>query len=164
MATASACAALVDVMPDVLRLRRTLAAAPQVPGTAVLAAVLQLGHPRVSELADHLHLDLSTVSRKVAHLRDLHLVEAAPHPLDGRAQQLTVTPAGLDELRRVRRSLVDDLVRRLAGWDDADVATLTTLLGRLADDAAPPPARAACPAAPPPPAGTTRSPHLQETA
>ena len=132
MVSPRACAELVDVFPDVLRLKRAIAVtAATTPTTAVLAAVLELERPRVSELAEHLHLDMSTVSRHVAHLRRRSLLDACPDPADGRSQRLTVTEAGVAELRRSRRAMVAELVRRLADWDDADVIDLTTLLGRL---------------------------------
>ena len=137
MATAQACAALVEVVPDVLRLKRTLATAPAAAGAATLAAVVELGSPRVSELAEHLHLDMSTVSRQVTHLRERHLLRAYPHPLDGRAQQLSVTAEGVAELHRSRRALVGELAVRLADWDDADVESLAHLLARLSREGAP---------------------------
>ena len=137
MATPHACAALVDVFPDVLRLKRTLVTASSVQGSAALAAVAELEHPRVSELAEHLHLDLSTVSRQVAQLRHRGLLGACPDPADGRSQQLTLTDEGRVELRRTRRALVGELAQRLSDWDDADVKALAGLLARLSRTSAP---------------------------
>jgi DNA-binding MarR family transcriptional regulator len=131
MATPHACATLVDVVPDVLRLKRALADATAISGTATLTTVAALGHPRVSELAEHLHLDVSTVSRKVTALRQRGLMEALPDPDDGRSQHLSLTSAGVEELRRTRSVLLDVLVERLADWEDDDVETLAVLLGRL---------------------------------
>ncbi|WP_432562367.1 MarR family winged helix-turn-helix transcriptional regulator [Kineococcus sp. SYSU DK003] len=148
MATPHACATLVDAFPAVLRFKRALVATTAVYGTAPLAAVAELGHPRVSELAEHLRLDVSTVSRQVAHLRQRGLLEATPDPVDGRSQQLSLTAAGLDELRRSRRALVEDITGRLADWDDADVETLAELLGRLGAD---PPTGTGAPAGAPAP-------------
>ena len=131
MATPHACAALVDVFPDVLRLKRTLVTASSVQGSAALAAVAELEHPRVSELAEHLHLDLSTVSRQVAQLRHRGLLGACPDPADGRSQQLTLTDEGRVELRRTRRALVGELAECLSDSDDADVKALVGLLVRI---------------------------------
>jgi DNA-binding MarR family transcriptional regulator len=131
MATAHACAALVGVLPGLLRVKRSVVGTSGSQGFAVLDAVRHFRRPRVSEVADHLALDLSTVSRQVAHLRHRGLLAACPDPDDGRSQRLTVTTAGINELRRYRHDLVDRLVERLADWDDADVDTLTTLLSRL---------------------------------
>jgi len=136
MATPQACAALVDVFPDVLRLKRAITTtASATPATAVLVAVQDLQRPRVSELAEHLHLDLSTVSRQVTHLRQRHLLDACADPTDGRSQRLSVTEEGLAELRRSRRAMVAELAQHLADWDDTDVDALTTLLSRLSRSA-----------------------------
>ncbi|WP_432515119.1 MarR family winged helix-turn-helix transcriptional regulator [Kineococcus sp. SYSU DK001] len=141
MATPHACAALVDVFPDLLRARRTLVGTLNTPGLAALAVVQQRGPLRISELAEHLSLDLSTVSRQVAHLRAKGLLVATPDPDDGRSQRLTVTDDGIEELRRFRRTLVGRLVQHLDAWPDDEVDDLTRLLGRLAgtsDISAPP--------------------------
>jgi DNA-binding MarR family transcriptional regulator len=131
MATAHACAALVGVLPGLLRVKRSMVGSSGSQGFALLDAVRHFRRPRVSEVADHLALDLSTVSRQVAQLRQRGLLTACPDPEDGRSQRLTVTAAGMDELRRYRHDLVDRLVERLADWDDTDVDTLTALLSRL---------------------------------
>lgn len=134
MATPHACAALVDVFPDLLRTRRTLVGSTHTPAVVALAVVLQRGPLRVSEVAEHLSLDLSTVSRQVTHLKTKGLLTSEPDPVDGRSQRLSVTEAGIEELRTFRRSVVDRLVEHLDGWDDGDVDDLTRLLGRLTHD------------------------------
>lgn len=131
MATPHACAALVDVFPDLLRARRTLVGTTNTPAVATLAVVRQHGPLRISEVAEHLSLDLSTVSRQVAHLRQKGLLDSSPDPDDGRSQRLTVTADGVEELRSFRRAVVDKLVAHLDDWPDDDVGDLTRLLGRL---------------------------------
>lgn len=131
MATPHACAALVGVLPTLLRVKRSVVGTSGSEGVAVLDAVRHFRRPRVSEVADHLALDVSTVSRQVAHLRQRGLLNACPDPQDGRSLRLTVTPAGMDALRHYRHELVDRLVERFADWEDADVDSLTALLARL---------------------------------
>lgn len=138
MASPHACAALVDQFPHLARSKRVLVGSHPGAATAALAAVVATGPARVSEVAEQMGLDLSTVSRQVAHLRREGLVEATPDASDGRSQRLTATPAGLALLRAERRRLVDALSTRLTGWDDADLGALTGLLDRLADDLARP--------------------------
>ncbi|WP_432561159.1 MarR family winged helix-turn-helix transcriptional regulator [Kineococcus sp. SYSU DK003] len=142
MVTAHACAALVDVFPDLLRARRALVATPNTPAVATLATVHQRGSLRLTEVAEHLSLDLSTVSRQVAHLRRKGLLTACPDPDDGRSQRLSVTEAGVEELRAFRRACVDKLVEGLGDWRDDEVGDLTRLLGKLARTAAASPATA----------------------
>ena len=156
MATAHACAALVDVFPDLLRTKRVLVGTLNVPTLLTLATVHQHGAMRLTEVAEHLALDLSTVSRQVAHLRREGLLDSSPDPADGRSQRLSVTAEGVQQLRAHRRGAVDRLVERLAAWPDEDVGDLTRLLTRLARTTDP----ASTPAAPPAP--DTRHHHVQE--
>ncbi|NIZ92860.1 MarR family winged helix-turn-helix transcriptional regulator [Kineococcus rubinsiae] len=137
MATPHACAGLVDVLPGLLRARRAIVGSTPAPSTATLAAVHESGTPRVSEVAETLGLDLSTVSRQVTHLRQRGLLTAVPDPQDGRSQRLSLTETGVAELRSHRRHLVDTLVARLADWDDAEIDLLARLLDRLARAGAP---------------------------
>ncbi|NAZ86076.1 MarR family winged helix-turn-helix transcriptional regulator [Kineococcus indalonis] len=136
MATATACAELVAVFPHLMRARRHLAGAASLPTTAALAVVHQHGSPRMTEVAENLGLDLSTVSRHVAHLRAKGLLEASPDPDDGRSQRLTVTGAGEAELNAQRDRVVAALVAGLADWDDAEIGDLTRLLQKFADTTA----------------------------
>jgi len=165
MATPHTCAALVDVFPDLLRARRTLIGSTHTPTVATLAVVHQRGSLRISEVAEHLSLDLSTVSRQVTHLRGRGLLEARPDPADGRSQRLTVTEAGIEELRGFRRGLVDKLVDHLDDWDDDDVENLTELLARLArTELCTPGPPAPTPPATTPPAEVTKEKQLQGNA
>lgn len=89
------------------------------------------GPLRASDVVARLGLDKSTVSRQVASLVDLGLVDRAADPDDGRAQVLSTSEEGharLSELRDARRARWE---ADLSGWDTTDVATLATLLGRL---------------------------------
>lgn len=138
MATPHACAALADVFPDLLRTRRALVGTQNTPAIVALTVVLQHGPLRISEVADHLALDLSTVSRQISHLRQRGLLDSSPDPADGRSQRLSVTPAGLDELRTFRRAVVGRLVDHLDDWGDDEVEQLTRLLGRLTRPEPPP--------------------------
>ena len=69
---------------------------PDLDGAAYgLLALLQDGGPlRASDLVARLGLDKSTVSRQVASLVDLGLVDRAADPDDGRAQVLTPSAEG----------------------------------------------------------------------
>jgi len=137
MATPHACAALVDVFPVLLRSKRRFAGTTTTPPLVTLALLLEHGPLRMSEVAEQLFLDLSTVSRQVTHLRQKGLVDSTPDPDDGRSQRVTITPAGVAELRSHRRAVVGRLVDRLADWDDAEIADLTRLLEKLSRDTSP---------------------------
>ena len=89
------------------------------------------GPLRASDVVVRLGLDKSTVSRQVASLVDLGMVDRAADPADGRAQVLSTSAEGhrrLSELREARRARWE---ADLADWPTSDVATLAELLNRL---------------------------------
>lgn len=98
---------------------------------AVLLLLDDAGPLRASDLVVRLGMDKSTVSRQVAALVDLGLVERTADPLDGRARALAITAEGhrrLGDLRAERRARWQ---ADLADWDPADVAALASLLDRV---------------------------------
>ena len=111
----------------------------QVPGQRAEYAVLPLlvtlaesGPMRSSDLAEAVFSDRSTVSRQVAHLVELGLVERCPDPADRRACRLVVTEAGAKTLDLHRRSSDDYLARLTGEWSARDLHTLAALVDRLA--------------------------------
>lgn len=129
MATAAACTALADAFADLTRSKRTILGDTRAAsGLALLAAVGHLDRPRASDLADHLGLDLSTVSRHVAGLRRQGYLCSAPSEGDARSQPLVLTPEGAAELDRRRQALAGRLVAQLGSWDDGEVTSLADLL------------------------------------
>ena len=106
---------------------------PELDGAAygLLSLLQDAGSLRASELVTRIGLDKSTVSRQVAHLVELGLIDRAADPVDGRAQVLTPSPEGaarLARIRDVRRARWED---DLSDWPASDVATLADLLRRL---------------------------------
>ncbi|TQN41067.1 DNA-binding MarR family transcriptional regulator [Blastococcus colisei] len=106
---------------------------PDLDGAAYgLLALLQDSGPlRASDLVTRLGLDKSTVSRQVAHLVDLGLVDRAADPVDGRAQVLTPSAEGSARLSRIREVRRARWESDLGDWPPADVAQLAELLARL---------------------------------
>jgi DNA-binding MarR family transcriptional regulator len=87
---------------------------------------------RVTDLAELLGVDAPTVTRKIQQLEREKLVARQADPDDGRATRIMLTEAGRRTLQRVldaRREWYDRLVD---GWDDAELATFATLLGKFA--------------------------------
>jgi DNA-binding MarR family transcriptional regulator len=89
------------------------------------------GPLRASDVVARLGLDKSTVSRQVASLVDLGLVDRAADPDDGRAQVLSTSAEGHRRLSRLRDARRARWEADLADWETADVATLAQLLSRL---------------------------------
>src|SRR6201988_321241 len=91
-----------------------------------------LSHPiSVVELAGLVGRDHSTVSRQVAKLEALGLVDRQGAKGNQRVRRLAPTAAGRKMLKRfstARRKFLDE---RLSGWTDAERSTLLDLLRRL---------------------------------
>ena len=93
------------------------------------------GTVRMTDLAEAMDLDTSTVSRQLQQLDKAGLVQRSRHPDDGRAQAVAITPAGgalLDQAHHERMQFIAD---RTADWDRKDLATLTRLLSTFAGSA-----------------------------
>ena len=108
-------------------------------GYAVLVTVVDLGarQPdgvRASEVAAAVGLHKSTMSRNIADLERLGLVERVPDPTDARARLLRLTDAGSEAVERSRTGRRRRLAAQMEGWSAADVRQLGTLLQRLNDE------------------------------
>lgn len=89
---------------------------------------------RTSDLAETLHLDISTVSRQIATLVKHGFVERTADPNDARAAVLSLTTSGevlLDDVRADRDRWLRDL---LAHWSTADIDAFGGYLDRFASD------------------------------
>lgn len=88
---------------------------------------------RLSDIAQSLHLDASTVSRHVKQLLGKGLIESITDPVDGRARLVRISKAGRKVLTTTiehRRLIVNEA---LTDWPEADRTTLRDLLNRLTD-------------------------------
>src|SRR5436305_2748020 len=106
-------------------------------GYLTLGRLYDAGTARMSDLANVLGLDLSTVSRQVRALEELGLVGRTSDPDDRRAFLLESTDAGRALVTAVKEKFSQLVDVALAAWSDQDRHTLTALLGRLADDLRP---------------------------
>ncbi|MGY1610299.1 MULTISPECIES: MarR family winged helix-turn-helix transcriptional regulator [unclassified Geodermatophilus] len=97
----------------------------------LLALLADTGPLRASDLVARLGLDKSTVSRQVASLVALGMVDREPDPGDGRAQVLRPSAEGAERLSRIRDARRARWEADLSGWPADDVATLAELLARL---------------------------------
>jgi DNA-binding MarR family transcriptional regulator len=108
-------------------------------GFTALAAIHGHGPLRVSEVAEHLGVDLSVASRQVAALDAAGHVERGADRRDRRAQLVSATDRGERALRDSHRRMVDAIAHALGDWSEDDVETLTKGLDRLRASFAPVP-------------------------
>ncbi|HLM03880.1 MAG TPA: MarR family transcriptional regulator [Blastococcus sp.] len=106
---------------------------PDLDGAAfgLLALLEDAGPLRAGDVVARLGLDKSTVSRQVASLVDLGLVDRSPDPVDGRAQVLTPSAEGSARLARIRSARRARWEDDMSDWPEEDVARLAELLARL---------------------------------
>ena len=100
----------------------------------VLRLLDTTGPAGINEIADHLRLDASTVTRQVLAMESAGLVTRERDPLDGRRAVVTGTPAGVAALAQTRSARAEVYADVLADWDAADREHLAALLTRLNDD------------------------------
>ena len=99
---------------------------------ALLVLTDRRGPIGVVDLADRIGRDYTTVSRQMAKLEQLGLVERRAGA-DRRVREAVVTPAG-----KAMNDAIDDARERIAvrvldAWNGKDLAQLTRLLRRFAD-------------------------------
>jgi DNA-binding MarR family transcriptional regulator len=97
----------------------------------LLAWLNRAGPSRLTHLAGQLGIGKGTMSRQIASLERLGLVQRRPDPADGRAALLEMTPAGRERFDRTRAARLDRLHRILDSWPAEDLAVLASLLHRL---------------------------------
>jgi DNA-binding MarR family transcriptional regulator len=99
---------------------------------SLMHRVHEHGGCRISELAHQSGLDISTVSRHVAHLVEGGHLARSEDPADRRATRVELTAKGrrlLTAAPGARIALIHDAV---ADWSDDDVKKLNALIQRLA--------------------------------
>jgi len=100
----------------------------------LLVGIGRFGPIGIVELADRVGRDHTTVSRQVAKLESLGLVQRQGNTKDGRVREAVITQAGKAMTGRV------DEARERAGraifekWDAGDFDALVRLMRRFADD------------------------------
>jgi DNA-binding MarR family transcriptional regulator len=119
-----------DVQQETMR--RARCALPQ--GSIWLLTRMARCEPvRLSDLANALGVDNSTLTPQAQRLERAGLVAREPDPTDGRAALMRATRAGralLARLQRTRRAMLEEL---LADWSERDRTQAAKVLARLAE-------------------------------
>ena len=104
---------------------------------SALASVARHGPLTPSELASHERVQRPTVTRVLARLEELGLIERAPDPADRRSALISTSAEGRALLRRQRSRKDLYLARRLATLEPDELATLdraAAILERMLDE------------------------------
>jgi DNA-binding MarR family transcriptional regulator len=100
----------------------------------LLVLIQRRGPLGVGDLADRVGRDYTTVSRQVAKLESLGLIQRRPGKADRRVTEAIVTERGQavsDLLDAARERLAE---QALATWSEQDLTDLTRLLRRFVDN------------------------------
>jgi DNA-binding MarR family transcriptional regulator len=86
---------------------------------------------RLSDLAEALHTDLSTVSRQVQAAERSGFVKRRPDPSDGRASLVYLTSMGQEALDSVRAVQRAEILAAINEWSPEDQHTFARLMDRF---------------------------------
>lgn len=133
-------AAIIDLVDEINRPRRDdrLIEEAGIPLDRalfpLLARVGRYGPIGVVDLADRTGRDHTTVSRQMAKLEELGLIERKASANDKRVREATVSARGRDMIAALNAARERLANRILVDWTDADLDQLRQLLRRFADD------------------------------
>lgn len=105
-----------------------------IPSIYVLQMVMVNPDIRLSELAGHVGLDASTVSRHVRGLEAVGYLTRMPDPHDKRASRVRLSDAGTDVITAALRTRAEMITAAMADWSVEDRARFTELAVRFATD------------------------------
>ena len=97
---------------------------------SMLMALNDSGPRRASDLVDLFAIDKGAVSRQVAALLELGLIERSPDPEDRRAAILAITEEGSRRLSTIAEMRRRDVLERLSDWSDEDLQGFVDVLAR----------------------------------
>lgn len=102
----------------------------------LLLGIERHGPIGVVDLAERSGRDHTTVSRQVAKLVELGLVDRRASDADRRISMAVATAKGSRAATALREANMRLVLPMLEGWSDRDLADVTRLMRRLADDIA----------------------------
>lgn len=102
----------------------------------LLVALGVRGPLPVTDLADLVGRDHTTVSRQLSKLQDLMLVDRPPSATDRRVRSAALTGAGEEIVRAITAARRRLLSQALEGWSEAERGDLADQMRRFADSLA----------------------------
>jgi DNA-binding MarR family transcriptional regulator len=120
--------ALFTLLANVDRARRERKAATDL---ALLQVIASGGPIRPSDIAARQHVHQSLATRQIRDLEDAGHVAVAADPTDGRSYLVTLTPAGVGELARLRKIGLQRFAMFVNDWEPEQVRDLARLLEKL---------------------------------
>jgi DNA-binding MarR family transcriptional regulator len=100
----------------------------------LLSHIAQNPDVRGSEIAAHIGVGKGTMSRQLARLTELGLVDRRPDPYDSRGQLIRLTEEGARRVQGARVARREFLGSALSAWTAEEIARLAVQLARLNTD------------------------------
>lgn len=100
----------------------------------LLLMIARKGPISVTDLADLVGRDHSTVSRQISKLEEQGLIARQSAGSDRRVREAVITPAGRDMTAAIDATRKRVAARMLKDWSEDDLTNLAALIRRLADD------------------------------
>src|SRR6185312_17049185 len=82
----------------------------------LLSVLMNEGQMRLTDLARHIGVGKPSISRQIALLAGIGLVQKEDDPVDGRAQLIALTPAGRAKMEAIASGRQQAFHDRLQGW------------------------------------------------
>lgn len=101
------------------------------PGMIILQTILRRGPVTATGLSGMLNMDKAFISRQVAQLRALGLVETQEAEADRRVTLLTGSPEAHRAVENLQRRSAEEYHARFAEWSSEELALLQTMLHRF---------------------------------
>lgn len=102
----------------------------------LLSVLSTQGAMRLTDLAKAIGVGKPSVSRQIKFLEEIGLVVKESDPLDGRAQLIGLSQHGRETMASTNAGRRNRFHHILAHWDDQELNTLASLLGKLNQDSA----------------------------
>ena len=100
-------------------------------GMMILQTIIRRGSITATEISQLMDMDKSVISRQVAQLRELGLIEATPDEADRRVMRLSATTESAAITEALRSKTADAYHERFTDWSEEDLETLHQLLRRF---------------------------------
>jgi DNA-binding MarR family transcriptional regulator len=104
------------------------------PAAYPLLFTLADGPQRVSDLAECVHSDASTISRQVSGLVFAGLLEKVADPFDGRVQRVSLTASGANLMERIRQERAQFFQTLLLDWSPDEAEQFTAYVRRFSGE------------------------------
>lgn len=114
-----------------LRMAREVHPEMEPSAYGLLVLLHQQGPMRLTDLSAAVGVGKPSLSRQVAMLQNLGLVEKHADPVDGRAQPISLTEFGAARLEGTAAARKEHFRRTWSGWEADDLRTLVRLLHKL---------------------------------